>query len=304
MADIAQEASLKVDADPFGYGVENPKIPVEGVEVPAGEDATNTNMFEVDTTGPTINETPAGEQQAESVQDSQETTPARDDPSRFEYWQSQADKVKGELNQTQQELAYFRDQAMAVQQQQTPPNGQPNGQQMVQQDSLQPPVKPEKPVNYNEVDAYNDPESASFKYRLGKEKYNDDYITFIEDREVKREREYAGRYQQAMIEQEANNLRSSAYSHVVSSYNWTPTQANDFVKWASDPGNVTVDHLAKLYSMKDAPNAQVQQRKNQVIKEREIASMPRTAAVETGKSESPMSDEDIFNAGMLGWKRS
>ena len=304
MADIAQEASLKVDADPFGYGVENPKIPVEGVAVQAGEDATNTNMFEVDTTGPTINETPAGEQQAESVQDSQETTPARDDPSRFEYWQSQADKVKGELNQTQQELAYFRDQAMAVQQQQTPPNGQPNGQQMVQQDSLQPPVKPEKPVNYNEVDAYNDPESASFKYRLNKEKYNDDYITFIEDRETKRERQYAERYQQAMIEQESNNLRNNAYSHVVSSYGWAPDQARNFVEWASNPNNVTVDHLAKLYQMKDAPNAQVEQRKDQIVKEREIASMPRTAAVETGKTEPPMNDEDVFNAGMLGWKRS
>ena len=302
MADIAQEASLKVDADPFGYGTENPKIPVQGVEVPAGEDATNTNLFEVDTTGPSINETPVGEQQAESVQDSQETTPARDDPSRFEYWQSQADKAKGELNQTQQELAYFRDQAMAAQQQ-TPPNGQPNGQ-MVQQDSFQPPVKPEKPVNYNEVDAYNDPESVSFKYRLGKEKYNDDYITFIEDREVRREHEYADRYQKAMIEQEANSLRNSAYSHVVSSYSWTPNQANDFVKWASNPGNVTIDHLAKLYQMKDAPNAQVQQRKDEVIKQREIASFPRTAAVETGKSESPMNDEDQFNASMMSWKRS
>ena len=56
--------------------------------------------------------------------------------------------------------------------------------------------------------------------------------------------------------------------------------------------------------MKDAPNAQVEQRKDQIVKEREIASMPRTAAVETGKTEPPMNDEDVFNAGMLGWKRS
>ena len=300
MAEVAQEAGLKVDADPFGYGVESPKVPVEGAEVPAGNDVTNTNLFEVDVSGPSINETPVGEQQAESEVVSQQ--PAKDDPSRFEYWQSQADKVKGELSQTQQELTYFREQAMQAQQQ-TPPNGQPNGQ-MVQQDSLQSPVKPEKPVNYNEVDAYNDPESASFKYRLNKEKYNDDYITFIEDRETKREREYAERYQQAMIEQESNNLRNNAYSHVVSSYGWAPDQARNFVEWASNPNNVTVDHLAKLYQMKDAPNAQVEQRKGQIIKEREIASMPRTAAVETGKTEPPMNDEDTFNAGMLGWKRS
>ena len=300
MAEIGQEAAIKVDADPFGYGIENPKVPVMGTEVPAGNDVTNTNLFEVDVSGPSINETPLGEQQAENQEDSQQ--PARDDPSRFEYWQSQADKVKGELTQTQQDLAYFREQAMQSQQQ-TPPNGQPNGQ-LVQKDSLQSPVKPEKPINYNEVEAYNDPESASFKFRLNKEKYNDDYITFIEDRETKREHEYADRYQQAMVEQESNNLRTNAYSHVVSSYGWQPDQARNFVEWASNPNNVTVDHLAKLYQMKDAPNAQVQQRKGQIIKEREIASMPRTASVETGRSEAPMNDEDMFNAGMLSWKRT
>ena len=299
MAETTQEVGLKVDADPFGYGIENPEVPVQGTEIQAGNDMSNTELFDVDVSGPSINETPVGEQLAESENVSQQ--PAKDDPSRFEYWQSQADKVKGEFSQTQQELAYYREQLMQSQQQ-APPNGQPSGQ-VVQQNSLQPPVKPEKPVNYNEVDAYNDPESASFRYRLNKEKYNDDYISFIEEREVKREREYAERYQQALLEQESNNLRNNAYSHAVSAYGWSPDQARNFVEWASNPNNVTVDHLAKLFQMKDAQNAQVQQRKNQVAKEREIASMPRTASVETGKSEPPMSDEDIFNAGLVSLRR-
>ena len=298
MTEQTQEAGIKVDADPFGYGVENPEVPVMGTEVPAGNDTTNTQMFDVDVSQRTINETPVGEQQVESVEGVSQQ-PAKDDPSRFEYWQSQADKVKGELSQTQKELAYYREQAM---QQQQPPNGQPNGQQ-VQKNSLQPPVKPEKPVNYNEVDAYNDPESVSFKYRLDKERFNDEYIGYMEKREENREREYAERYQKAMIEQETTNLRNNAYSHAVNSYGWSPDQARGFVDWASNPNNVTIDHLAKLYQMKDAPNAQVQQRKDAIIKEREIVSMPRTASVETGKSEPPMSDEDIFNAGLMSLKR-
>ena len=298
MTEQTQEAGIKVDADPFGYGVENPEVPVMGTEVPAGNDTTNTQMFDVDVSQRTINETPVGEQQVESVEGVSQQ-PAKDDPSRFEYWQSQADKVKGELSQTQKELAYYREQAM---QQQQPPNGQPNGQQ-VQENSLQPPVKPEKPVNYNEVDAYNDPESVSFKYRLEKERFNDEYIGYIEKREENREREYAERYQKAMIEQETTNLRNNAYSHAVNSYGWSPDQARGFVDWASNPNNVTIDHLAKLYQMKDAPNAQVQQRKDAIIKEREIVSMPRTASVETGKSEPPMNDEDIFNAGLMSLKR-
>ena len=300
MAEVAQEAKIEVDADPFGYGVEDAKVPVEGAAIPAGDDATNTQMFDVDTTGPSINETPVGEQQAESVESSQEQSSAKADPSRFEYWQSQADKVKGELSATQQELAYYREQAMQAAQQ-SPSNGQPVEQ--AQEPSLKSPVKPEKPVNYNEVDAYNDPESASFKFRLQKEQYQDDYISFIEKREQVREDEYARKYQQAMLEQEANSLRSNAYNHAVSSYGWDQSRANDFVQWASNPANVTIDHLAKLFQMKDAPNAQVQQRKDQVIREREISTMPRTAAVETGKTEPPMNDEDMFNAGLMGLKR-
>lgn len=300
MAEVAQEASIKVDADPFGYGVEDAQVPVEGAAIPAGDDATNTQMFDVDTTGPSINETPVGEQQAESVESSQEQSSAKADPSRFEYWQSQADKVKGELSATQQELSYYREQAMQGAQQ-SPSNGQPVEQ--AQETSLKSPVKPEKPVNYNEVDAYNDPESASFKFRLQKEQYQDDYISFIEEREQTRETEYARKYQQAMLEQEANSLRNNAYNHAVSNYGWDQSRANDFVQWASNPANVTVDHLAKLFQMKDAPNAQIQQRKEQVVREREIAAMPRTAAVETGKTEAPMNDEDMFNAGLMALKR-
>ena len=300
MAEVAQEAKIQVDADPFGYGVEDAKVPVEGAAIPAGDDATNPQMFDVDTTGPTINEVPVGEQQAGSVESSQDQSSAKADPSRFEYWQSQADKVKGELSATQQELSYYREQAMQGAQQ-SPSNGQPVEQ--AQETSLKSPVKPEKPVNYNEVDAYNDPESASFKFRLQKEQYQDDYISFIEEREQVREDEYARKYQQAMLEQEANSLRNNAYNHAVSNYGWDQSRANDFVQWASNPANVTVDHLAKLFQMKDAPNAQIQQRKDQVIREREMAAMPRTAAVETGKSEPPMTDEDMFNAGLMGLKR-
>ena len=300
MAEVAQEAKIQVDADPFGYGVEDAQVPVEGAAIPAGDDATNNQMFDVDTTGMSINETPVGEQRAESVESSQEQSSAKADPSRFEYWQSQADKVKGELSATQQELSYYREQAMQGAQQ-SPSNGQPVEQ--AQETSLKSPVKPEKPVNYNEVDAYNDPESASFKFRLQKEQYQDDYISFIEEREQTRETEYARKYQQAMLEQEANSLRNNAYNHAVSNYGWDQSRANDFVQWASNPANVTVDHLAKLFQMKDAPNAQIQQRKDQVVREREIAAMPRTAAVETGKTEPPMTDEDVFNAGLMALKR-
>jgi hypothetical protein len=55
--------------------------------------------------------------------------------------------------------------------------------------------------------------------------------------------------------------------------------------------------------MKDAPDARVEQKKQEMRKSQEVLSMPRSAAVETGTSESPLSDEDMFNQGLLSLKR-
>ena len=300
-----QEARIEVDQTPYGYEVEKAAIPTVDAEVPAG-DALNPEGFNVDVSQPMISETPvSGQEQAESLE-SPEQAPAKEDSSRFEYWQSQADKVRSELSNAQQELDYYR--SLAQQQQSTVSNGQPQGQpqqQMgVQQDSLQAPVKPTKPVNYNEVDAYNDPESTSFKFRLEKERYQDDYMGFLEQKDEVREKQMRAQYEQAYAEQQTSLVKNSAMSHAMSGYGFDQTKAGDFVNWASNPNNVTVDHLIKLYMMKDAPDARVEQKKQEMKKSQEVLAMPRSAAVETGTAESPQSDEDIFNnALLLGNKR-
>lgn len=300
-----QEARIEVDQTPYGYEVEKATIPLMDVETPAG-DPMKPEGFDVDVSQPMINESPvSGQEQAESSE-SPEQAPAKEDSSRFEYWQSQADKVRSELSNAQQELDYYR--SLAQQQQSTVSNGQPQGQpqqQMgVQQDSLQAPVKPTKPVNYNEVDAYNDPESTSFKFRLEKERYQDDYMGFLEQKDEVREKQMRAQYEQAYAEQQTSLVKNSAMSHAMSGYGFDQTKAGDFVNWASNPNNVTVDHLIKLYMMKDAPDARVEQKKQEMKKSQEVLAMPRSAAVETGTAESPQSDEDIFNnALLLGNKR-
>ena len=302
MAEI-QSAAIEPDKSPYGYEVENASIPLEDAEMPAG-DAMKPESFDVDVTQPMFSEAPVEGQQAESTQ-SPEEQPAKEDSSRFEYWQSQADKVKSELSNAQQERDYYRN--LAQQQQSTVSNGQPNGQPQqqagVQEDSLKQPVKPEKPVSYSEVDAYNDPESTSFKYRLEKERYQDDYMGYLEDKDENREKQMRAQYEYAYAQQQTAMVQNNAMSHAMNGYGLDQTKASDFVNWASNPNNVTVDHLLKLYMMKDAPDARVEQKKQDMRKSQEVLSMPRSAAVETGTSESPLSDEDMFNQGLLSLKR-
>jgi len=299
-----QSAAIETDKTPYGYEVEKANIPLEDAEIPAG-DAMKPESFDVDVAQPMFSETPVEGQQAESTE-SPEEQPAKEDSSRFEYWQSQADKVKSELSNAQQERDYFK--SLSQQQQQSTvssgqPNGQPQQQAEVQKDSLKQPVKPEKPVNYSEVDAYNDPESKSFKFRLEKERYQDDYMGYLEDKDDNREKQMRAQYEYAYAKQQTTMVQNNAMSHAINGYGLSQTKAGDFVNWASNPNNVTVDHLIKLYMMKDAPDARVEQKKQDMRKSQEVLSMPRSAAVETGTSESPKSDEDLFNEGLLSLRR-
>ena len=299
-----QEARIETDQTPYGYEVEKATIPLMDVETPAGDPA-KPEGFDVNVSQPMVSETPvSGQEQAESL-GSPEQAPAKEDSSRFEYWQSQADKVRSELSNAQQELDYYR--SLAQQQQSTVSNGNPNGQPQqemgVQQNSLQAPVKPTKPVNYNEVDAYNDPESTSFKFRLEKERYQDDYMGFLEQKDEVRESEMRAQYEQAYAQQQTNLVKNNAMSHAMGGYGFDQTKAGDFVNWASNPNNVTVDHLIKLYMMKDAPDARVEQKRQEMKKSQEVLAIPRSAAVETGASEAPRNDEDLFNDGLLSFKR-
>ena len=110
-------------------------------------------------------------------------------------------------------------------------------------------------------------------------------------------------YEYAYAQQQTAMVQNNAMSHAMNGYGLSQTKAGDFVNWASNPNNVTVDHLIKLYMMKDAPDARVEQKKQEMMKSQEVLSMPRSAAVETGTSESPLSDEDMFNQGLLSLKR-
>jgi hypothetical protein len=298
-----QSAAIEPDKTPYGYEVEKAGIPLMDAEMPAGN-AMNPESFDVDVNQPMISETPVSEQQAESTQGS-EQDPAKEDSSRFEYWQSQTDKVKGELSNAKQELEYYK--GLTQQQQSTVSSGQPNGQPQqqvgVQEDSLKSPVKPTKPINYSEVDAYNDPESTSFAHRLEKERYQDDYMGYLEKKDKNREEEMRTQYEYALTQQQTAMVKSNAMSHAIGGYGFDQIKAGDFVNWASNPNNVTVDHLIKLYMMKDAPDARVEQKKQEMRKSQQVLSMPRSAAVETGISESPKSDEDLFNQGLLSLKR-
>ena len=275
--------------------IEDQQIPIETVDIPSGEIPT---------------EDPVGVESSFTEEPQTQEESPKNASTRFEYWQSQADKAKGELDTIRQELNYYKDTLAPVEQmirsnpqvldnlESSTSNGQAQGQ--VQETSLKEPTAPDRPHSYNEVDAYNDPESDSFKYRIAKEQYRDSYLDFLKEKDQVREMEMAKQYETQMQQQQAQMVQQQATSHAVNSYGWDVNKANEFVSWAKNPDNLTLDNLAKLFELRANPNPVVKQRTDEMQRQSERLSVPKTASVQRGKPESVRTDEQLFSDALLG----
>lgn len=299
--------------------LEGTSIPVEDTTgvIPVGETPVeNTQPFGV--VDPITNEglpthstiSVVDEQSEETSQE----TPAKDDPSRHEYWQSQHDKVISE-NQTLKEqlnkagdLAeldqFIRNNPQVLDNIQSLSNGTPEvqPQQANQTDPLQKPLRPQKPGSYNEVDAFNDPDSESFKFRISKDQYQDQMLDYYENVEEHRTRQMQSQQQQQMAQQQ----QQSAYSHAQNQWGFDANEAAEFVRWAENPQNITLDSLGRLFRLGKAPSqqeSQVETKVRQMDQQKERLQAQPTTTVQPGKSAPTLSAEDSFNAGLLGNRR-
>ena len=245
----------------------------------------------------------AGEADAVQNQEKQNT-------DRYEYWQSKHDKTQGELNQMSQEFEQYKNMmgpvANAIQQnpqilqnleQQSPSNEPP-----AQQNSLQAPNRPEKPHSYNEVDAYNDPDSDSFKYRLSVDRYRDDMIDHYGKVDQYRQEQQA----MAQAAQRDEMAQSQARSYAMQTLGWNANKTTEALQWLQNPNNVSFETLFKVYDMVNAPSKeqmQSQQRVADYQQREERMKVPQSTAVTSGTSQAPMNDEQLFNQSMLAWKK-
>ena len=275
--------------------------------LPTGQTAPVNDLFTEQTDPIETSEQPLQEQPVQTE------APVKEDPSRMEYWQSQADKAKNDSFQLQQELEYYKNTMGPIAKviEQNPQvldnidsltNGnlpqQPVQAGQQQGNSLNRPIRPEKPNSYSEVDAYNDPESDSFKYRSHNEQWRDNMITWYENVEIAR----AQQQQAAMQNHQRNTMMQSAHSYAMNQYGFDVNKAADFVQWAQNPNNITVDSLVKLYAMKDAPSqqqAQTQRKAQEMQTQQERLKVPRPTVVQSGETAPTLNEEDSFSAALL-----
>lgn len=227
-----------------------------------------------------------------------ESEPVKDDPNRIAYWQSQADLAKNNNSRMAQELEMYQNLVGRMAKGENPQSGNPAP---AQQEPI-PVSQPNKPNSYNEVDAYNDPDSDSFQYRLAKEEYKDSRLDQVLGAMQKQD----NIRKQQMAQQQEKMVVDQAYSQVKNGFGWDEGKSASFVKWAQDPSNVSIDILAKVYEMQNAPNTATVQAQNKATELRQAGvrlQVPRTTSVTTGQAEPQASDQDMFNAGLLSHSR-
>ena len=268
---------------------------VDVFDAPAPEPVADTLPLEPSITQqPMMEETPQEVQTEQGSAVAEQNVSAKEDPNRMAYWQSQADKAKNEAKNMAAELELYKRAVSSMKQAPVSNETQPQPQD----DSLKEPTPPERPINYSEVDAYNDPESDSFRYRIAKEQYQDARYDYLKNLEYAR----VDQQKQMMAQQQEKAMLNDAYNSVKSSYGWDDMKAADFIGWATNPNNVTLDILAKLFDIQNAPTPNqisAEQKKQEYAQAQQALSVPRTPSVEKGNTQPPMNDQDLFNAALL-----
>ena len=226
---------------------------------------SGSNLNDVFTTGEEGNaqeSAPQGQPES-TVESSEAPKTANNDETRYQYWQSQADKYKNELENVQQQQVQ---QQQYMQQQQMQ---QPQAQQPQEEVFPDPPSRPKQPAGFNREEAYSDPSSSSARYMDELDGWRDDmneyntlktqYQTALVDEKLNHmQRERQEEAQRAEAYNQLQNEQMEVINHVQGHYGMNESEAVDFMQRMSDPNSITVDNLVQLYRMQQG-NAAPQQ---------------------------------------------
>ena len=225
----------------------------------------NTETAPVETGQPAVSNSENNQQPV------QENT--SNDDTRYQYWQSQADKYKNELEQVKQQ------QATQVQ-----PEAPVQPAEPAVEEFPPAPPKPQQPRTFNREEAYADPNSESARYLDELEGWRDNMSEYnslksqyqtaiIEEKFNKMEQARVDEAKKQQAYQQQAQQQAEVKSHVMGNYGMSESEASDFMTKMSDPNSITVDNLVQLYRMQNGnaapqnnapaqPSASFQQTKN------------------------------------------
>ena len=222
---------------------------------------------------------------------------------RYQYWQSQADKMRNERDQLQQQF-----NQVATQQATQEPQKEPEVE--AEPDFPAPPEKPQKPYNFSMDEALSDPASESARFVQAEQGWRDQMdeyknlqfeyqMTMMQDEREKLRQERQTDIQRREAETKQAEQLSGIKSQIMDQYKVDSQVAEDFVRVMSDPSSISLDNLWKLYASDkgysspqapaNAPSGEFQQVKRAQQVPASMGVMPS----QTGQNEDSIEDKII-----------
>jgi hypothetical protein len=177
---------------------------------------------------------------------------------RFTYWQSQADKLRNELEAKDLYIknTLANQQAPTTQEATAPEVEGPSTEEFFPP----PPGRPQKPRSFSREDAYTNPQSDSAAYADDLDEWRDqmgEYNRLHSQWQLAKVQEQNESFQkeakQSQMKREAvaqqNQEVEQMVTHVGEKYQMNPDESLEFVKTMSNPESITMDNLVELYRM-------------------------------------------------------
>lgn len=221
-----------------------------------GGEGSTDNVSSAFTSGEEGNANPAP--QGQPGQENQNVPPQpNNDETRYQYWQSQSDKYKNELESLKQQVQQAQPQVAQQPQEQAPVDDGGGYEEFPPA-----PGKPQRPRTYSREEAYSDPSSESARYLDELEGWRDDMNEYnslksqyqtavIEDKFNAMEQERVNNIKRAQAQQQTAQQVHEVKSHVMGHYGMSDGEANDFLQRMANPNSITVDNLVQLYRMQN-----------------------------------------------------
>jgi hypothetical protein len=230
---------------------------------------------------------------------SEQAPPAdpKEDATQFQYWQSQADKRSAEVDLLKSQVTDLMSR-----------ESQPAPVQPVvkETESISRPVKPNKPADFDHSDALTDPDSSSAKYLAAR----DGYVEDMSDYMIAIEEQRGVELEQAKSVQRKAAQEAELLSDLQSNYDYSPSDAKDFVKKMTSPESLTLDNLVKLHRLDLNEGQQTISQISNVSMEKQATmsnrqqklSMPKPVAVQpsVNMQSSKKTAENTMMDSMLG----
>ena len=209
---------------------------------------------------PIVNETSEG----------QPSVDPKEDNGQFQYWQSQADKKQAEIDELKGQVSDL------IQVVKSPASAEANTVGANKETpSVEKPVKPSKPADFNHSEALADPDSSSAKYLEKQSMYMEEmaeYTTTLEEQRIS-----------SMRQLEAQTKKQAQEAQLVSdlqrNFGYDQQEADDFLVKMTSPESMSLENLVKLHKINSQPDSS-----RQTITQVDDAAMRKQASMMSQKS--------------------